>query len=277
MTGVALACSLIAASQVGAQPGAVDAATQNAGLGRGVNVLGYDPIWREFDQARFKDRHFRLIKEGGFSTVRVNLHPFRHMGPAPGFEMSAAWFKTLDWIVSEALKNQLNVILDLHEYNTMAADPQANKPRFLAFWRQIASRFHDAPPTLLFELLNEPNRSLTPELWNDYLAEALTILRAQNPTRNVIVGPAFWNAIDHLEELKLPESDRHLIVTVHYYKPMEFTHQGASWAGRQDKLGVEWRGTPEEQAAIASDFQKAQDWSTRHHRPIFLGEFGAYD
>src|SRR5208283_4494787 len=114
-------------------------------------------------------------------------------------------------------------------------------------------------------------------LWNQCLAEALGIIRESNPTRTVIIGPAFWNSIDHLAELKLPEQDRNLIVTVHYYKPMEFTHQGASWAHPVPKLGAVWLGTPAEQAAIAADFNKARDWAKQHDRPIFLGEFGAYD
>ena len=32
---------------------ALDAFVQNQRLGRGVNILGYDPIWRSRDQARF--------------------------------------------------------------------------------------------------------------------------------------------------------------------------------------------------------------------------------
>ena len=65
-------------------------------LGRGVNIIGYDPIWRSFEQGRFKARHFRIIKEGGFDTVRINLHAFRHMEPAEPHTLKPAWLKTLD-------------------------------------------------------------------------------------------------------------------------------------------------------------------------------------
>jgi len=92
----------------------------------------------------------------------------------------------------------------------------------------------------------------------------------------VIVGPAFWNSIDHLHELELPKNDRNLIVAVHYYKPMEFTHQGASWAGHQDKSGVKW-GLPAERDAVKEDFAKVASWAKAQNRPISLGEFGAYD
>jgi endoglucanase len=46
---------------------------------------------------------------------------------------------------------------------------------------------------------------------------------------------------------------------------------------RKDKIGVEWLGTEKELNAIATDFDKANAWAKAHNRPIFLGEFGAYD
>jgi endoglucanase len=260
-----------------AVPAGTDGSAQNRSLGRGVNVLGYDPIWNSFDQGRFKERYFNMIRAGGFDTLRVNLYPFRHMGPAPDFALSNSWWQTTEWVVTNALAANLNVILDLHEYEITGKDAGGNKAKFLAFWRQVAPHFKDAPDKVLFEILNEPNGKMTPELWNQSLAEALAIIRESNPTRTVIIGPAFWNSIGHLAELKLPESDRHLIVTVHYYQPMEFTHQGAPWANPVPKLGAVWQGTPDERATIAADFAKAQAWAGEHRRPIFLGEFGAYD
>jgi endoglucanase len=254
-----------------------DAFDQNHALGRAINVLGYDPIWRSPSKARFKERDFGVIRAGGFDSLRVNLYPFAHMGAAPDFTLNAAWWRTADWIVAKALAARLNVILDLHEYETMGKEPQENRSRFLAFWSQAAPHFKDAPPGVLFEILNEPNNSLTPALWNQYLSDALAIIRASNPTRAVVVGPAFYNSIRHLGELALPEQDRHLIVTVHYYLPMAFTHQGASWTKSKYPLGTRWEGTPEERAAVESDFAGVQAWSEKQHRPVFLGEFGAYD
>ena len=253
-----------------------DAFEQNRHLGRGVNIIGYDPIWRSRDQARFQEKHFRLLKEAGFSSVRINLHPFRHMARDPGWALRPAWFETLDWAVSQATAQGLWVILDFHEFNAMGEDPEGNKERYLAFWRQLAMHCQEAPNQVVFEILNEPCKKLTPALWNQYLREVLAIIRESNPIRTVIVGPAFWNSIDHLHELELPDGDRNLIVTVHYYKPMEFTHQGASWAGHQDKSGVTW-GTAADREAVKKDFGRVAAWAQEHNRPILLGEFGAYD
>jgi hypothetical protein len=109
------------------------------------------------------------------------------------------------------------------------------------------------------------------------LREALAVIRESNPTRTVIVGPPFWNSIGHLQDLDLPAEDRHLIVTVHYYLPMEFTHQGAAWSAHKEKANVTWSGSPEERKAIRQDFSQAADWARKANRPIYLGEFGTYD
>ncbi len=254
-----------------------DAFSQNQKLGRGVNILGYDPIWKSPEKARFQAKHFQLLSAAGFNSVRINLHAFGQMHATNHYALPETWFKVVDWALAQAQTNNLRVILDLHEYNRLGDDPDGNKEKFLAFWRQVSARYQNAPDSVVFEILNEPSKKLTPALWNEYLAAALAIIRENNPTRTVIVGPAFWNSIDHLDELQLPENDRHLIVTVHYYTPMEFTHQGTSWTGQTGKLGVEWLGNEKDLQQIKTNFDKAQAWAAKHNRPIFLGEFGAYD
>ena len=259
-----------------AQSEPLEAFEQNRRLGRGVNIIGYDPIWRARDQARFQETHFRMLKEAGFQSVRINLHPFRHMEETNGWALRPAWLETLDWAVAKATTHGLQVILDFHEFNAMGENLGARKAPFLAFWKQLATHCRTAPNSVVFEILNEPNKALTPALWNQYLREALAIIRESNPTRTVIVGPAFWNSVDHLGELDLPADDRHLIVTVHYYKPMSFTHQGAPWSSEKDKSGIAW-GTDAERKAVQDDFAKVSAWAKEHQRPILLGEFGAYD
>ena len=250
----------------------------NQKLGRGVNIIGYDPLWKDRAQARFTDAHFAAIRDAGFTSVRINLHPFKFMSAASGYALDPSWLATLDWAVKGALANHLAVVLDLHEFHAMAEDPVGRKEMLLAFWRQVAERFKDAPDDVVFELLNEPFGKLTPEMWNGYLKEALAVVRATNPTRAVVVGPGQWNGIGALPSLVLPEDDRNLIVTVHYYTPMEFTHQGAPWAPEfVDKLGVTWTGTDQQRRRVELDFGRAQEWAAAHDRPVLLGEFGAYD
>ncbi len=131
-------------------------------------------------------------------------------------------------------------------------------------------------PSVLFELLNEPNGKLDAPRWNVLLAKSLAAVRASNPTRTIVVGPVHWNGIGALSTLVLPEDDQNLLVTVHFYDPFHFTHQGASWAeGSNAWLGTTW-GTDADRKAITDSFDTAAKWGADHHRPMYLGEFGAY-
>ena len=254
---------------------ALDAFEQTRQMRRGVNIIGYDPLWEDFSKARFHDRHFSLLRDAGFQTVRVNLQAFDHMDK--DYQLDPKWLTTLDWVVKGALDNHLTVILDEHDFTYCGKDAESCHVKLMAFWRQIAERYKDAPPEVVYEILNEPNSKLTAELWNAYLKEALAIVRKANPERNVVIGPAFWNNIHTLKQMQLPADDRHIIVTVHYYLPMEFTHQGAPWNPETTKLsGIRW-GTGAEKQRMEKDFASVQEWAKAANRPILLGEFGAYD
>lgn len=267
----ALAGALIALPAVSQ---AMSPKAQVAAMKRGVNVLGYDPLWQDPAKARFQlDRHFKTIKAGGFDTVRVNLQAFAHMDADN--RLDPQWLATLDTVVAQALAAKLTVILDEHDFNVCEADPVACKPRLTAFWAQVAERYKAAPDRVVFELLNEPSRKLD-DVWNAWIPDLLATVRATNPTRNVIIGPGQWNSLRRLADLKLPKADRHLIVTFHYYDPFPFTHQGASWADPVPPVGTPW-GTPEEHARIDQDFDAVAAWAKAEGRPVLLGEFGAYD
>ena len=255
----------------------ISAREQNIKLARGVNIIGYDKeLWKDHLKGRFKEEYFKMIREAGFSNVRINLHPFSNMDSE--YKINPKWLETLDWAVKNGLEAGLMVILDLHEYNAMAVDPIAKKEMFLSVWKQLAPRYKDQPGNLIFEILNEPNRKLTPEMWNTFLVDAMKIIRATNPNRTLIIGPANWNGIETLSTMVLPENDKNIIVTVHFYHPMKFTHQGAPWSKENANLsGITWTGTKEEKDLIDIRLKVAADWSKANDRPIFLGEFGSYE
>jgi len=246
-------------------------------MGRGVNIIGYDSaLWKDYTRGRFKEEYFKKIKDAGFSTIRINLFAFSGMDST--YTLNPKWLETLDWAVQKGLEAKLMVILDMHEYNAMADDPIAKKEMFMSVWKQLAPRYKDQPDDVVFEILNEPNQKLSVELWNEYLLDAVKLIRESNPNRTLIIGPGNWNGIESLPTLLLPEDDMNIIVTVHFYHPMPFTHQGAYWAKDfKDLSGIKWTGTMDEKAEVETKLKVAADWSKANDRPIFLGEFGAYD
>lgn len=242
---------------------------------RGVNVLGYDPYWTDAAKRRFEWRHFAEIRRAGFDFVRVNLQAFKYMDAQN--RLQPQWLAKLDDVVREAQKAGLGVLLDEHDFDKCSTDVDLCRTRLSAFWQQVAPRYARAPRNVAFELLNEPHDKLNGEPWNRLFAELLGIVRQTNPNRIVVVGPSHWNSLNDLPLLRLP-SDSNLLVTFHYYEPFHFTHQGATWAGEEVKHlhGIAW-GSAQDRAALAADFDKVAAWAAAHHRPILLGEFGAYD
>jgi endoglucanase len=254
-----------------------DAFQQNARLGRGVNLLGWDAVWQDRARGKVKDIHFKLIREAGFQHVRINLHPLRDGKPDANGQLREEFFKTMDWAVDQALSNGLLVILDYHDDLAISPDPAGKQKEFLESWAAIAEHSKGRPDTVLFEILNEPAAKFTHESWDAYWRAALAVIRKTNPSRTVIIGPDMWNNVGELDSLKLPAEDRNIIATVHYYNPFPFTHQGTPWTGQKDKLGVTWMGTAAELQAMEKDFAKVAVWARQNNRPIYIGEFGTYE
>lgn len=247
-------------------------------LGKGVNLGNMLEAPKEGDWGlRVEAEDFPLIRAAGFAHVRVPIRWSAHAATEAPYTIDPEFFARIDWVVDQALANDLAVVLNVHHYDEMYVDPTVHDDRFVAIWTQIAERYQDRPPELLFEFLNEPNGALGAARWNRIFAKTLAAVRATNPTRGIVVGPVEWNSFARLDELELPEDDAYLIATFHYYLPFEFTHQGAEWAPGSDAwLGRTWSGEGLDASDVDAHFDQAAQWATDHHRPLYLGEFGAY-
>jgi endoglucanase len=220
-------------------------------------------------------RDLDVIRGAGFDTVRLSVAWSQHASVRAPFDISPRFFAAVDAMILGAVDRDLSVVVDVHHYDELCADPAPHRRRFLALWTQIAERYAELPSTVRFELLNEPHRRLTGQRWNDLLAEALAVVRDSNPHRDVVVGPAEMNTLAGLSDLELPEDNR-LIVTIHYYLPLPFTHQGAHWwPHASDWLGTRW-GTPTERENVRSDLAAAAAWTRQRGRQLFIGEFGTF-
>lgn len=248
-------------------------------LRRGINMGNMLEAPNEGEWGLFvEEEYFNLIQEAGFDFVRLPVRWNTHAEQEWPYRIDPAFFARVDEVVNWGLERDLAVIVDFHHYEEMAWDPWSHKDRFLGIWQQVAEHYKEYPEQVLFELLNEPNDQLNASLWNQYLREALAVVRETNPTREVVIGPVNWNAYDWISTLDVP-NDEHLIVTFHYYLPFEFTHQGAEWVGEdaQPWLGTSWDATDAEKAEITAHFYSVAEWAARHDNVrILLGEFGIY-
>ncbi len=250
------------------------------------------------------------IKAEGFDHVRLPIAWHHYTGPAPEFKLSDDIFAKADFLVTNALKHGLNVIVNIQHFDEFTSNPPAFRNKFYALWRQIAAHYAKFSDNVAFELLNEPKDAATTVVLNPIYAEAIKEIRKTNPRRAIFVGPGRWNQVSELPNLRLPDNDENLIVTVHCYDPFNFTHQGATWTSSDVKSlkGIVFPGPPTtpfvppggvklssgtldwlqryntlpteknpcSPLAFRRPLQQAKEWSDRNGRPVHVGEFGCY-
>jgi endoglucanase len=241
---------------------------------RGISFGGAFDDDRQDGGRWLREAHFEAVAAAGFDTVRLPVKWSAHQRADRPYRVDAAFVERVERAVEAALGRGLAVVLDVHHFDALSARRHAGDEEWLlALWDEVARRFSNAGPGLSFELLNEPHGAMDAERWNRLLADAHAVVRAVSPERGAIVGPVRWNTVDALAGLRLPDDGR-LAVTVHYYSPFRFTHQGAGWVkGAGDWLGTRW-GTPAERARVRKDLERAAAWAHARGVPLFLGEFG---
>lgn len=251
---------------------------QNKKLGRGINLGNAleAPSLGEWG-VELEKEYFKWIAEKGFHSVRVPIRWNAHADKEKPYSINESFFQKVDWAIDQSLKNGLYVVINFHHYEPLYENPEKEKERFLALWEQVCERYKGYSDSLLFEILNEPHGNLTAEKWNVLLKEAYQVIREQHPERTLIVGTAEYGGVGGLNKLELPADDNNMILTVHYYNPFQFTHQGAGWVdGSGEWMGTEWNNTVEERKNVQQDLEAVISYSEEHNIPVYMGEFGAY-
>ncbi|WP_026475347.1 cellulase family glycosylhydrolase [Alkaliflexus imshenetskii] len=252
----------------------------NQRLGRGINMGNAFEAPSETAWSNpWKPEYFDIMEDLGFKHVRIPIRwepADRSMANAP-YTIYPVFLQRIKEVVDKALDNGMMAIINMHHHEDFFADPAGQMPRFLAQWQQIADFFKDYPEDLLFEVFNEPHGNITPAMWNTMFSDALDVIRVTNPNRVVLMGTADFGGLSGVQHIVLPD-DENIILSVHYYSPFEFTHQGAEWVGSHTNewLGTKWNDTRAERELVISEFAGTIAFSKNQKIPIHVGEFGAY-
>ena len=253
----------------------------NKNLGKGLNMgnmFEASPLETSWGNP-FQNDYFERISKLGFNSVRVPIRwdlPDRALQTSP-YTVNPVFLARIKTIVDNAVANKLYVIINMHHHEEIFTDPEKVKPRFLSQWEQIATYFKDYNQSVLFEIMNEPHDKLTPELWNVFMVDGLKSIRKSNPNRAVVLGPGEYNSLGAIPKLKLPD-DKNIILSIHYYNPFQFTHQGAEWIGGDANswIGTKWEDLDIERNQVESEFSGLKTFQKQTNIPVNIGEFGAY-
>lgn len=239
-------------------------------IGRCMNV--------EFDNTsrNITDTDYDWFRRSGFDTIRLPVRFASHTARTAPYAIEAGYLTAVRRAVDLALAADLNVIIDLHHYVDFFADPEGQRPRFLAIWRQIAEAFKDTSQRAYFELLNEPQPPVNNAQLTALYNEVIPIIRQTNPTRPVILDTEKGSASYNLGSFKMP-ADPYVMPTIHTYEPNSFTFQHDPYYSKGPiPTGVTF-GNEADFTVLARQRDRIAAFMEASGTVPFVGEFGAYE
>ncbi len=250
---------------------------RNTSLAKGVNLSGWLEPQGAPNPTRFVKDDFYDFAEAGFSTVRMPVRFAQYLDTVAPYHLdtTALAFALMDSVISWSRELGLHVIIDNHHgWETLGNSNYLDIiPRMGAMWRQLAQRYqHLNPDSAFFEIINEPSYFLADQPYIDFTQAMIDTIRQQTTDHTIIVSVP-WASSQIGFNYITPFADSNLIYTFHFYTPLNFTHQGATWTPIPFPVG---RPFPENgnEASVISQFNLANDWVAQYQKPVFLGEFG---
>lgn len=253
-------------------------------MGNGINLgdmfeAPYEGAWKQW----FDEKYIDEISSN-FSTVRIPVRWSNYSSSDRKAQIDKKFLTRIESIVQAFLEKGMTVIINLHAYNQIYGKEVERGetevatediiPRYLSIWSQLALHFKNHPKKLIFEPLNEPQNQLTANKWNQLIDAVTPVIRHHDKHRILAYGPASWNSAKMLDKLKLP-NDPNIVSTIHIYEPFNFTHQGITYLPMKLPKGVSCCNAIQT-FNISKVISSAKEWSLKHKRPIFIGEFGVH-
>ncbi len=216
---------------------------------RGVNLshwLSQDFGWEP--KAKFITEHdIRFIDSIGYDHVRIPIDE-AELWDAAGTPIESS-FSLLTDCLRWCATYHLRAIVDLHilrahhfnaanegKTNSLWTDTVAQN-NFVRLWVELSGRLKEFPDSMVaYELMNEPVAENAGD-WNRLIGRAIQKLRVLEPRRVFVIGSNRWQIPGTFPLLKIPENDPNIILSMHTYSPMFFTHHLADWVSFKDYHG----------------------------------------
>ncbi len=253
---------------------------------------------------------FDSIAAMGFDFIRLAVDEEQLYDEAMNRDSST--FALMHNAINWALGNCLNVVVDLHivrshhfnnengHPNTLFQDPKEQE-KIVNIWKDLQKDLNQYPnDRLAYELMNEPVAP-TCEAWNQLVEKMVNGIRETEKERTIIFGSNRWQIPQTFDSLRVPENDKYIMLSYHFYEPSLVTHHQAPWtdyafyAGKVNYPGIQVTDslaldslTQEQKDKIASmngEYNKeimyehmklAIDKADSLGLQLYCGEFGAY-
>ena len=287
-------------------------------ISRGTNISHWLSQNNE-DRGETRRQHiqeddFARLDSLGFDFVRLPIDEVQFWDEN-GQKLPEAW-ELMNNAIQWAEKHHLRVIVDLHiirshyfnavneegsDANTLFTSEKAQQD-LIDMWYQLSDVLKGySNDSVAYEFMNEPVAE-DHEQWNQLIAKVHKALREREPQRTLVIGSNMWQSYATIKDLKVPEGDKNIILSFHYYNPMLLTHYGAWWTplgkytGKVNYPGIlvskeDFEAAPDSIKTelepytkeewnidrIRADFKDAIEAAKKYGLQLFCGEWGVYE
>ena len=289
----------------------------NFRIRRGTNLSHWLSQSEERGEARrlhIQEDDFERLEQLGFDFVRIPIDEVQFWDEE-GKKLPEAW-QLLTNALDLAQKHHLRAIVDLHiirshyfnavnegekEANTLFTSEKAQDD-LINLWYQLSDALKTySNDSVAYEFMNEPVAD-EHEQWNQLVAKVHAALRKVEPQRTLVIGSNRWQGYETMKYLRVPENDKNIVLSFHYYNPMLLTHYGAWWTplgkykGKVNYPGIlvskeDYEAAPDSLKPmlepfttqewnvdkIRADFKDAIEVAQKYGLQLFCGEWGVYE
>jgi len=278
-------------------------------IDRGVNIgnwLSQSWVMGEAREKIFTDEDIELLVENGFDHLRLPVDETQLFNR--DMTLNESTVALIHKTIGSCIEHGLKVIFDLHtlrSFNFMDNDAplwksEQEQDKLVDMWRTIQGILCEYPVTdVAYEILNEAVAP-TDEQWSQVLLRVVSMIRETEKDRIIVMGANMQNQVGHVKNIIVPEGDKNILLSFHFYEPLLITHYQASWTplrilhfngqmqypgqlipdevyaelNDEEKAVVEPYNHSYDKEWIRGQWQEAVDYAKEKGLRLYLGEFG---
>lgn len=293
-----------------------DAEENNFKIHRGTNLSHWLSQSEERGEARrqhIQEDDFARLDSLGFDFVRIPIDEVQFWDE-DGNKLPEAW-ELLTGAIDGCIKHNLRVIVDLHiirshyfnavnegnnDANTLFTSEESQQ-QLIDMWYQLSDVLKGySNDSVAYEFMNEPVAE-EHEQWNKLIFKVHKALREREPQRTLVIGSNLWQSVTTFKDLRIPEGDKNIVLSFHFYDPQILTHYGAWWTpigkytGKVNYPGKivsdeDYAAAPDSLKPLLEQYRKEWNRETLHSMmadaievakkydvQLFCGEWGVYE
>lgn len=231
-------------------------------------------VWMNPESPELIDHHtardYIRVKELGFNSVRFYINYALFEDDSRPYEYKEEGFRWLDQNIKWAKDAGILLLINMHfppggfqsmgDGDSLWTD-KSKERRLAKLWEEIGRRYRDEETILGYGILNEPIPVNGLSQWSSLANNVIKHIRRGDKYHLIFVERALYSKSGvSKEELKshlFPDVRdkgplQNLVYEFHFYSPIEFTHQNASWL---PDLKGEYSSYPDESRLIIEDLK----------------------